>query len=68
MSKEKDMVQPNRLGHYHRDIKSFEIADRYYMRLVLSCNHNIEVSKQVFKKHKDHAFLCSKCSRGKSDE
>ncbi len=60
--KEAQMLQPNKLGHYHRDIVSARPQGRYYMKLVLSCGHNTSMSKQAYKKHQNSAVLCVVCS------
>lgn len=61
--KEAQMYQPNMLGHYHRDIVLVVSRDRYYVTCTLSCGHTIDVSRQFYKKYKDHATLCIKCSK-----
>ena len=62
MSKEKDMLQPNGLGQYHRDIQSAIKFDRYYMELTLSCGHTTHMSYQAYAQHRNHATLCIDCS------
>jgi len=59
--KEANMVQPNSLGHYHRDIVSAVSHDRYYMMLALSCGHKKLMSKAGWKKYHDSATLCTDC-------
>ena len=61
--KEKDMQNPNHLGHFHRDIVRvlLTVKNPYYVK-VLMCNHTKEMSKAAYKKYKDHATLCLTCS------
>ena len=68
MAKEKDMIQPNCLGHYHRDIQSAKVTDRYYMELTLSCGHTTHMSRHAYAKHKDHATLCTACTHNANED
>ena len=61
--KEKEMHQPNHLGHYHRDI--VKIVDRkpYHVKICMTCNHTSWISLASYKKYEDHAHLCLICSQ-----
>ncbi len=66
--KEKDMHNPNTLGHYHRDIVEATPIDQWHTKVTMSCNHTKEMSRASYKKFKDHATLCMTCSDlGKGD-
>ena len=60
--KETDMTNPNSLGHWHRDIIRSEKSKPYYMKVTLSCGHSKEISIESWKKYKDSATLCGKCT------
>jgi len=62
VAKEKDMRQPNCLGHYHRDIIKVVDKKPYYVKVLMSCNHTKWESLASYKKYKDHATLCCTCS------
>lgn len=61
--KEAQMIQPNCLGHYHRDVREAVPFDRYYMLCTLSCGHQVKLTRQWFKKYRDSATLCVECSK-----
>jgi hypothetical protein len=61
MAKESEMINPNSLGHFHRDIIHHEHIDAWYTKVTLSCGHVKEVSRQNYNVYKDHATLCLKC-------
>lgn len=64
--KESQMVVPNHLGHYHRDIVDAVILDGYYMLIEMSCGHMKEMSRASYKKYSTSATLCTECTnRGK---
>ena len=60
--KEKDMINPNSLGHYHRDIIKAVSVNRYYVKVIMSCKHTKKITKASYKKYKGHAMLCLTCS------
>jgi len=60
--KEKDMHNPNDLGHYHRDIVRVIDKKPYYVKVLLTCNHTKWISLASYKRYKDHATLCTMCS------
>ena len=64
--KEKEMTNPNSLGHYHRDIVKTEVINNWHMKVTMSCNHSKQMSRAAFRKHGEHATLCPVCSH--SDE
>lgn len=61
MTKEKDMKNPNYLGHFHRDIVTHKHMSRYYTKVTLSCGHVKEISRQYFEKYKEDATICISC-------
>ena len=61
--KEKDMLNPNMLGQYHRDIVVAVHVDRWHTRVYLSCGHTTEISRVSYNKYKDDATLCLACSQ-----
>ena len=63
--KEKDMEQPNNLGHYHRDIVQVIKRPSYYVQLKLSCGHKTWMSTRSYNKYKEHATYCHECSTGR---
>jgi hypothetical protein len=63
MSKEKDMINPNHLGHFHRDIVKIIGNEPYYYWVKMSCGHIKLMSKAAYKKYKDHATFCFKCKK-----
>ena len=65
MAKEKDMEQPNDLGHFHRDVVSHKHVNRYYTQVALTCGHVTEISRQSFMKYRDHATFCLACTQAK---
>jgi molecular chaperone GrpE (heat shock protein) len=60
--KEKQMQNPNDLGHIHRDIKEVVDVSRYYVVVRLSCGHTKEMSRQAYKKYGEDATLCVECT------
>ena len=65
MAKEKDMINPNCLGHFHRDIVSHKFLDRYYVRITMACGHIKDISRQGFNKYKNHATFCIACTQAR---
>ncbi|MCK5346978.1 MAG: hypothetical protein KAR20_26395 [Candidatus Heimdallarchaeota archaeon] len=65
MAKEKNMINPNGLGHFHRDIVSHEHKNRYYTQVALSCGHVKEISRYSFNRYKGHATVCMTCTTAK---
>ena len=64
--KEDDMVQPNNLGHYHRDIVACrQSATPRYYRVTMSCGHKKDISMASYYKYKGHATLCIRCEKPK---
>ena len=64
--KEAQMQQPNSLGHFHRDMVSWEKKDKYYITVRLSCGHEVTRTKHWLKKYADSATLCLDCSKGET--
>lgn len=62
MAKEKNMTNPNCLGHYHRDIIKIVDTKQYYVKILMSCNHTTWMSKASYKKYKNDAHLCITCN------
>jgi len=60
--REKDMHNPNILGHYHRDIVRVIDKKPYYRKVLMTCNHTKWMSTQSYNKYKNHATLCPTCS------
>jgi hypothetical protein len=63
MAKEKNMINPNGLGHFHRDVVSHKHLSRYYTQVALTCGHVKEISRQSFYKYEGHACLCMDCTQ-----
>lgn len=60
--KEKDMTNPNELGHYHRDIVKAVPIDNWHMIVSLSCGHTKQMSRAGYRKYGEHATYCPTCS------
>jgi hypothetical protein len=61
--KENQMRQPNKLGHYHRDIASMTVKDRWHVTVTLSCGHVKDMSRASYNRYGlDDATLCGQCS------
>ncbi len=65
--KEKNYINPNCLGHYHRDIVKIIKSKPYYVKILMTCNHTSWISLASYKKYKNDAHLCITCSHLDSD-
>ena len=63
MAKEKDIINPNGLGHFHRNIVSHVHKNRYYTQIALSCGHVKEISRQFYNRHYNDATFCGTCTQ-----
>jgi len=68
MAKEKDMINPNSLGHYYRDIVTAERYSRWHMVVTMSCGHVKGMSRQSFNNHLGHATLCMTCTKERREK
>lgn len=67
MPKESEFENPDKSGHYHRDIKlASPVYGKPWRLITLSCGHTTLISTIAYKKVKDQAIFCINCTLDKA--